>query len=483
MPHPLLMPQKRNQLHSAEELIEERIEGAGEAFLVPFLDGHLFYSPLANISMILNDFGASTLRRYFHKEELSTKEQSLIDNLTERNVFQIQQSRQSEGLFAHASSRWAPTSATFSTTQKCTLRCKYCYAEGGRLEDLDIPWPIAKAAIDLIVKNAKDQRKNPSIGFLGEGEATANWSEFKNIIEYFKEQCSLNGFRSTISLSTNGVFAESRLDYIAENCTSVTFSVDGLREVHDENRVLPNGGGSFDRIIAIMKGLEVRGKPYNIRSTVTVAGSATLTEFVQFVGNTLQCKSLHFEPVFDVTGVTNLKGQIEHLDAQSFVDNFRKARQVAAGFGIELYFSGSDLKHRETFCGAGNAMNFLVTSRGIVTSCNEVLQPSDPRAELFQYGGWNQSLGEFVVNRTAIDRLGGLNVHEMPKCQGCIAKYNCAGDCYAKNASLNGDPTSVGYTERCHITRELLKDNLLIQLISEMVGIKESGETVHHCLS
>lgn len=71
----------------------------------------------------------------------------------------------------------------------------------------------------------------------------------------------------------------------------------------------------------------------------------------------------------------------------------------------------------------------------------------------------------------------------MPKCQGCIAKYNCAGDCYAKNASLNGDPTSVGYTERCHITRELLKDNLLIQLISEMVGIKESGETVHHCLS
>ena len=187
------------------------------------------------------------------------------------------------------------------------------------------------------------------------------------------------------------------------------------------------------------------------------------------------------EPVFDVTGVTNLKGQIEHLDAQIFVDNFREARRVAAGFGIQLYYSGASMKQRETFCGAGNASNFLVTSRGIVTSCNEVLQPSDPRAKLFQYGEWNQELGEFIVDREAIDRLGRLNVHEMPKCQGCIAKYNCAGDCYAKSASSNGDPAATGYTERCHITRELLKDNLLIGLISSMAGAHAGEPDQHSC--
>ena len=482
MPTTLLMPQKHRQssISPSENFFEERIEGAGETFLVPFLDGHLFYSPLANISMILDEFGASTVRKYFRKEVLSANEQSLINNLLEQNIFNIPQSQDSEEMFAQAGSRWAPTSATFSTTQKCTLRCKYCYAEGGRLEDLDIPWPIAKGAIDLIMNNAKDQQKNPSISFLGEGEATASWNEFQNIIEYFKEQCRIYEFTPTISLSTNGVFAQSRLDYIAENCTHLTFSLDGVQEVHDENRILPNGGGSFDRIIAIMKGLEEREKSYNIRSTVTIAGSATLTKFVQFVGENLQCQSLHFEPVFDVTGVTNIKGQIEHLDSQNFIENFRQARQVAAGFGIELYYSGSSLTHRQTFCGAGNARNFLVTSRGIVTSCNEVLQPSDPRAKLFQYGGWNQDLGEFVIDRKAIDRLGELNVHEMPKCQGCIAKYNCAGDCYAKSASSNGDPASEGYTERCHITRELLKDNLLIALISQMAGGKEVSKPAGH---
>ncbi|GJL70699.1 MAG: hypothetical protein NPIRA06_33340 [Nitrospirales bacterium] len=481
MPTTLLMPEKRgkNGLPTFENFIEERIEGAGDIFLVSFLNGYLFYSPLSKFSMILDEFGASTVRKYFRHETLLPKEQSLIDGLVKRKVFKIPETPQRS--MVKPSTRWAPTSATFSNTQKCTLRCTYCYAEGGRLEDLDIPLPVAKGAIDLIVQNAHVQNVDPSIRFLGEGEATASWGIFREIIEYYKEQCRANHFVPSISLSTNGVFASSRLDYIAENCTHLTFSLDGVREVHDEHRVLPNGGGSFDRIIATMKGLEMRGRTYDIRSTVTAAGSATLAEFVAFVGENLKCKSLHFEPVFDATNVTNLKDQIAHLDAQIFVDNFREARRVAAGFGIQLHYSAASLNHRETFCGASDASNFLVTSRGIVTSCNEVLQPSDPRAKLFQYGSWNQEDGEFVLDHEAVDRLGKLNVHDMPKCQGCIAKYNCAGDCYAKSASSTGDPASAGYTERCHITRELLKDNLLLALIFKMAGVNAGGSVQHAC--
>jgi uncharacterized protein len=467
---------------SRENFIEERIEGAGDIFLVPFLDGHLYYSPLANVSMLLDEFGAAAIRKYFRKEALLRKEQRFIDRIAGHGALRTTETNQNT--LAGPGTRWSPTSVTFSNTQKCTLRCKYCYAEGGRLEDLDIPWPIAKAAMDLIVHNAKAQDVNPSISFLGEGEATASWGVFQKIIGYFKEQCAVNAFAPTVSLSTNGVFSETRLDYIAENCTHLTFSLDGVREVHNENRVLPNGGGSFDRIISAMKGLDALGKTYDIRSTVTVAGSATLAEFVRFVGENLQCKSIHFEPIFDVTRLTKLSGQIHHVDAQKFVENFREARREAAGFGIELYYSGAAMKQREAFCGASNASNFLVTSRGIVTSCNEVLQSSDPRAQLFQYGSWSPEIGEFKVDQGAIERLGKLNVHEMPKCQGCIAKYNCAGDCYAKSAAVSstGDPAATGYTERCHITRELLKDNLLIGLAFGLVGGEQARHQSSGCL-
>jgi uncharacterized protein len=469
---PLPMPQKIRPTGAAPpgRFIEERIEGAGETFLVRYLDGYLYYSPLANVSMLLDEFGAAAVRKYFRKEPLAPPEQRLIESLAAQGVLRA------TGVARTArpapETPWAPTSATFSNTQKCTLRCTYCYAEGGRLEDRDIPMPVARAAIDVIVRNATAQGVNPSISFLGEGEATASWSVFRDIIEYFKERCREHRFTPSVSLSTNGVFSSARLDYIARNCTHVTVSLDGVRSVNNEHRVLPNGGGSFDRVVASLKGLEARGRAYDIRSTVTVAGSFRLTEFVLFVGENLECKSIHFEPVFDVTGMTKLKGRIEQTDAQTFVDNFRQARQVAAGFGIELYYSGSALRQREAFCGASSASNFLVTSRGLVTSCNEVLQPSDPRAQLFQYGQWSAEAGAFVVDEAAIRRLGKLNVHDMPKCHGCMAKYNCAGDCYAKSASVSstGDPAAAGYTERCHITRELLKDNLLIGLISQLVG-------------
>jgi len=483
MPQTLLMPHKikRNDLQSPELFIEERIEGAGDTFLISYLDGYLYYGPLANVSMLLDEFGASTVKKYFRRDVLSPDEQSLVDEFTRRGVFHIPERR--EHVNPQALAPWAPTSVTFSNTQKCTLRCKYCYAEGGRLDDLDIPWPVAKAAMDFILKNAVLQRVNPSLSFLGEGEATASWNLFQHIIEYFKTQCSLHRMTPAVSLSTNGVFPETRLDYIAENCTHLTFSLDGVRDAHNENRVLPNGGGSFDRIIYTMKGLETRGKSYDIRSTVTEAGCHTLADFVQFIGENLQCKSIHFEPVFDVTALTNLQHHIDHIDAQLFVDNFRKARQVAAGFGIELYYSGAATKHRETFCGASHASTFLVTSRGMVTSCNEVLQPSDPRAALFHYGEWNQELRTFAVDQEAIKRLGKLTVHNMPKCQGCIAKYNCAGDCYAKSASLspNGDPASTGYTDRCYITRALLKDNLLIGLIAKLAGSESPDHALHSC--
>jgi uncharacterized protein len=370
---------------------------------------------------------------------------------------------------------WKPTSVTFSTTQKCTLRCKYCYAEGGRLDDLDIPWPMAKASLDLIVKNGLETGRSPDVNFLGEGEATASWSEFTTAIEYFQQLCEPHGFVPYVELSTNGVFPASRIEYIAKNCSSVTFSIDGVADIHNANRVLPNGKGSFEHVVRNLRAFDDLGKEYHIRSTVSSTAVGRMDEFVAFVGEELKCKHIHFEPIFDVTKVTRLKGEIIHPDGEAFVQGFRAARQIAARHGIELYYSGSDLNTRHAFCGASAARNFLVTSRGIVTACNEVLQPWDPRASLFQYGRWSSEHASFEVDSSKISKLGHLQVADMPKCKGCIAKYNCAGDCYARSAGMFGDPWTAEYTYRCYITRELLKDNLLYALLASELGMLASG--------
>jgi uncharacterized protein len=360
---------------------------------------------------------------------------------------------------------WAPVSVTFSNTQKCTLRCRYCYADGGRLEDTDIDLKIAKAAIDLIVTNAIASKKRPGLVFLGEGEATANWTGFCAIIDYFKRRCQDENLMPFVHLSTNGVFSPSKIDYVVTNCDQITFSIDGIAKAHDANRIFPNGEGSFSKVSKTLAEFDKRKKEYTIRTTGTVDAAAALSEFVRWVAEHTNFKEIHIEPVFNMHGVARTAETTAHPDVGQFTEAYRKARRIAARHGIQLYYSSADAKTKYSFCGASDASNFLVTSKGIVSSCNEVLRSDDKRAGIFQYGKWDECEGRFVFDVGAISKLGHLKVHEIPKCHGCFAKYNCAGDCYAKSMIANGDPWANGYTDRCYVTRELLKDNLAMELL------------------
>ena len=452
------------------EYLNETIDSSHEIFLVPFLDSWLLYAPLQGIATLVSDAAANKIKIAFQ----SNDQEALIANdptltfLKKQGLFHI--SKVEKSPFENASSHWAPTHVTFSTTQKCTLRCTYCYAEGGRLDNIDIPRDVAKGAIDLIIQNSEITGQPPSMNFLGEGEATASWKEFRWAIEYFKKQCSERNFQPYVDLSTNGVFPKKRVEYIAKNCNGLTFSLDGLAEVHDRYRVMPNGKGSFNLVISTMKAFDELKKNYHVRSTVSKEALPSIIDFIHFIGRETKCKNIQLEPIFDVRSVTKLKTEIEHPDADLFISNFRKAKQAAAEYGIEIYYSGADTSQKLTFCSATSAKNFLVTAAGLVTSCNEVLKSDDPRSTLFQYGSWNQETKKFSVLDERIDKLGKLNALEIKKCQGCIAKFNCAGDCYAKTAVANGDPWSAGYTYRCAITRALLKDNILLLLLAGEIG-------------
>lgn len=465
--------------HWIDGFEREVLDADANAFLIPYLDGHIFYVPRAGVLALISEALADAVRRRFKGEEIEADWQSEISAFEDAGAFSLPPLSQARHLDAAAN--WLPTSVTFSTTQKCTLRCKYCYAEGGRLDDLDIPWEIAQAAIDLVVDNAVKTREQPSINFLGEGEATAAWKQFQQCIDYYYLRCEQHNLTPYVALSTNGVYPSRRTSYIARKCTSVTFSLDGLAPSHDLNRVLPNGKGSFELVVANMTALQAEGRAFNIRCTADASCLGSLPNFVEFVGTHLNCKSVHIEPVFDVTGVTSIKGSIIHPRAAEFVQAFRESRRVAAEYDIELYYSAADLGIKDSFCGATDGRNFLVTARGLITSCNEVLQPSDPRADIFQYGSWDSDNRSFAVDHQKISRLGQLHVGHMTKCHTCVAKFNCAGDCYARTAGLHGDPWMAEYTYRCQITRELLKDNLVIALLHAAAGGQKVQRLEHEC--
>jgi len=136
------------------------------------------------------------------------------------------------------------TSIFLNVTQKCNLKCKYCFIDQYAKE---MSYDTAKRAVDFIIENSKIQGDIPSINFFG-GEPMLKWDEIiVPLTKYIRKQCN-NNFQ--LSMTTNGTLLnEERLQFIKDNNIGIMISIDGDKPTQDLNRPLHNGKSSFDLII------------------------------------------------------------------------------------------------------------------------------------------------------------------------------------------------------------------------------------------
>jgi uncharacterized protein len=162
-------------------------------------------------------------------------------------------------------------------------------------------------------------------------------------------------------------------------------------------------------------------------------------------------------------------GEVVAPGAEEFVENFRKAQRVASSCGRKLIYSGARLDVlTDVFCKAcGDSC--VVTPLGELTSCYEVANAEDPRAETFFFGRYDEATHNLVVDEARRENLFALAVTGRPQCQDCFCKWHCAGDCPAKVLMAEGaGPNEV--LDRCTVNRELTKDQLLASLASSALA-------------
>ena len=145
---------------------------------------------------------------------------------------------------------------TLQVTQNCNLRCQYCiYSENSNLYQRvhsknAMTLETAKKAILFYRQHAKDN-KRISIGFYG-GEPLLEFPLIVNAVAYAKEVFS--GRHISFHITTNAtLISDEIIDFLIENDFSLTFSIDGPKNVQDRNRVFPNGNGSYDVVIGNIK--------------------------------------------------------------------------------------------------------------------------------------------------------------------------------------------------------------------------------------
>ncbi len=155
--------------------------------------------------------------------------------------------------------------ATLQLTQRCNLRCKYCiYSEDVNMHqrshsNKDMHWETAKKSIDFLREHSVDSTQ-VNIGFYG-GEPLLRFSLIKQIVAYAREK--FDGKELAFTITTNGTLLnEEIISYFEKEDVQLMISLDGPKEIHDKNRVFPNGQGSFDTVMENLERLKAIAPDY-----------------------------------------------------------------------------------------------------------------------------------------------------------------------------------------------------------------------------
>lgn len=183
--------------------------------------------------------------------------------------------------YGHKENAPMPTkNITFQVTDSCNLACKYCYQinKGKRR----MPFSVAKQFVDDLFSGEKGfcEYLGPSdaiiLEFIG-GEPFLEIDLIDQIVDYFREKAiSLNhpwATRYMLSICSNGVlYNDPKVQaFLQKNYDHISFSVtvDGTKELHDSQRVFPNGAPSYD--LAHSAAMDWRSRGYYMGSKITIS--------------------------------------------------------------------------------------------------------------------------------------------------------------------------------------------------------------------
>ncbi len=354
----------------------------------------------------------------------------------------------------------APTSVTLFLTTACNLRCTYCYAAAGDTPTKTMPIEVARRGIDFIASNAVRKGLDTiEVAFHGGGEPSVNWQTMTRSLAYAHERAEALGLHVIAAAATNGVLSDRQIDWMLANLQSASLSIDGSPSVNDRHRVTVSGKGSSPRIMHTLRRFDAAGFAYGVRVTVTRDQIVTLADSIDFICRTCNPQSIQVEPAYQLGRWRDAPS----AETEEFLAAYREACARAQNHGRAIHYSGARLELLTNhFCGISQD-SFCLSPDGNVSACYEAFSEDNAFAGVFFYGTPDATGSGYRFDANRIAHLRGQAVQHRPYCDGCFAKWHCAGDCYHKSLAVNG-PGEFAGSERCHITRELTKDQILEQI-------------------
>jgi len=328
-------------------------------------------------------------------------------------------------------------------TLKCTNKCKYCQvsAEGDDAKGFDMSPEVARRVVDYIFRTPSPSIK---IEFQG-GEPTLNWETLKETVIYAKKVNRKYQKHLSFVVCTNLVKVDTqKLMFLKEHQINISTSLDGPKDLHDKNRILRNGNGTYDTVIKNMNNafnILPRGE-VNALMTTTIDNiehlQDVISEYVRLGFNGIFIRSLH--PYgFASSNEENLDYSAEH-----FVEKFEEA----LNFIIQLNLNGTRFVEFYTSLLLTRILTPFSTGfvdlqspsgagiAGVIYDHNGDVFPADEARMLARMGDRHFYLGN--VFKDSYESIFGGNllreivskscVEVMPYCNACVYRTYCGTD-------------------------------------------------------
>lgn len=364
----------------------------------------------------------------------------------------------------------------FILTLRCNQNCRYCQAgsENETCYEHDMDISIAKKCVDYVFKSPSPVIK---IEFQG-GEPLLNFEVLKFVVKYAKALNKKHKKDLEFVVCTNLIaLSDKILKFLKKNKILISTSLDGPRNIHDANRILPNGEGTYEIVLKNIKRAQVTTGAQNVAALMVTTKSnfhnleKVVDEYIAKGFDSIFFRTLH--PFGRAARERNTLG----YDIEEFVRNYKKA----LNYIIEINLSGKYFSEIYATIVLSRILTPFSTGfvdlqspagTGIgcaVYSQNGDVFVSDEARMLAKMGDLRFRIGN-VKENTYKEIFDGKNLREiissscvetLPQCSECAFQMYCGADpvrnYYAQGSLIGHKPTSEFHERNYLIIKHLFE--------------------------
>ncbi|MDR2148831.1 MAG: radical SAM protein [Tannerella sp.] len=323
----------------------------------------------------------------------------------------------------------------FQLTDKCVLSCKYCFAKETHKSNL------IRFKTDILEKAIKQAfetwHKYVTFEWTGGEPLLAGLDFFKKVVE-FQEKYAMKPYHNGVQTSGN-LFDTKLIDFLLENGFSISTTIDGTEEIHNQNRPANDNLPSFEKVQRMRQYIISKGRNCGFISTITKNNLGHEKDMLNFF-RTLNIHSFHSNPYiyFSKNKVKDKEISLSTEDyARYFISQFNawfdsgKVEPIPRTIDYFVQCIVSKKPSNHTICTFGGRCltNFIaLTPNGDAYNC-----PKFTGSQNMILGNINQqdiknilSPQSEIMNKMIEERLEAISSCKSKKCKFF---YICNGGC------------------------------------------------------